>query len=95
MKIALWGAGEFAKYVVASLSSNNEIDIVCSIDNYKKKESIAGINVVDPEEYLKMYDESVDCVLVTFLNGISIQSQIQEMGIKRWGVVNDNVFLKK
>ena len=42
MKIALWGAGEFAKYVVASLSSNNEIDIVCSIDNYKKKESIAG-----------------------------------------------------
>lgn len=37
MKIALWGAGEFAKYVVASLSSNNEIDIVCSIDNYKKR----------------------------------------------------------
>lgn len=95
MRIAIWGAGEFGKYVVGLLRSDNEINIVCSIDNYKKKESIAGINVVDPEEYLKTYNESVDCVLVTFLNGISIRSQIQEMGIKRWGIVNDNVLLKQ
>ncbi len=95
MRIAIWGAGEFGKYAIALLSSNNEINVACIIDNYKKKENIAGINIVDPEEYLKTFHESVDCVLVTFLNGISIRSQIQEMGIKRWGVVNDNVFLKK
>lgn len=95
MRIAIWGAGEFGKYAIALLSSNNEINVACIIDNYKKKENIAGINIVDPEEYLKMFHESVDCVLVTFLNGISIRSQIQKMGIKRWGVVNDNVFLKK
>ena len=50
MRIAIWGAGEFGKYAIALLSSNNEINVACIIDNYKKKENIAGINIVDPEE---------------------------------------------
>ena len=42
MKIELWVEGKFAKYVVSSLRSNNEIDIVCSIDTIKKKKVLQG-----------------------------------------------------
>lgn len=95
MNIAVWGAGDFGKYIVEELERNNEVRIACIIDNHARKKSIAGLDIVKPAEYLEKYDQMVDCVLVAFIDGISIRSQLQEMKMNRWGIVNDLVFLKK
>lgn len=96
MKIAIWGAGEFGKYIIGQLRQNNDIHIICIIDNYIKNDiNIAGIEIVSPADYLQRYNEETDCVIVTFLNGICIRNQLQKMGIIKWGIVNDFVFHKK
>lgn len=93
MNIAIWGAGGFGKYIIEKLRYNDEIHINCMIDNHVKG-SIEEINVVSPTEYLAEYNARTDCVLVAFLGGISIKNQLREMGIVKWGVVNDYVYLK-
>lgn len=95
INIALWGAGEFGRYIVEQLKQNSQIRVCCIIDNYVSLRNVAGMEIVNPVEYMEKYNNKIDFVLVTFLNGISIRDQLQEMGIARWGVVNNFVFLKK
>ena len=94
MNIAIWGAGEFGKYVMGQLRYKEGLHIGCIIDNHAKG-CIAGINIVSPMEYSETYKTQTDCVLVAFLKGISIQDQLLEMGIEKWGIVKDDVFTKK
>lgn len=95
MNIALWGAGEFGKYVIDQLKQNVQVHVWCVIDNHVRQRDIAGIEIVSPEEYMEKYDMKIDFVLVTFLDGISICGQLTELRIAEWGVVNNFVFQKR
>lgn len=95
MNIALWGAGEFGKYIFDQLKQNAQVNICCFIDNNAKERNIADIDIVIPKEYKERYNDKTDFVLVSFLGGIDICNQLIEMGIERWGIISDFVFLKK
>lgn len=96
MEIAVWGAGEFGKYIIEQLQKNNMVEIQCIIDNNAcLYENVYGIDVVSPEMFLREYASNINFVLVAFMDGLSILKQIEEMGIKKFGFINKRVFIYK
>lgn len=93
MDIAIWGAGAFGKYIIEQLQSSKQVHIRFVIDSHAKG-SVAGIDIISPSEYSEIRNET-DYVLVAFLAGFSIKSQITEAGISKWGVINRCVYLSK
>lgn len=93
MDIAVWGAGAFGKYVIGKLKCNEQIHIRYVIDSHARG-SVAGIDIVNPSEYMETCSPS-EYVLVAFLNGICIKSQLMEMGVLNWGIIHNCVFTNK
>lgn len=95
MNIAIWGAGEFGGYVLKQLLKNSTVNIICIIDNYSDLKEKEGVVIVKPIDFLAKYNNMTDRVLVAFWNGITIRNQIEELGIRIWGVVNNYVLKQR
>lgn len=93
MKVAIWGAGKFGQYVIEQLFANDLVELQCIIDNNAAHcQKIYDIEVVNPDVFLQKYDSETDCVLVAFMEGLSIARQLKDMGIKSYGFIHKRVF---
>ncbi len=96
MKIAVWGAGKFGRYIIEQLRWNDSVEIRCVIDsNAVSGQKVCGLDVVCPDTFLQNYVEDTECVLVAFMEGLSVFQQLEDMGIERYGFVNKSVFRYK
>lgn len=90
MNIAIWGAGKFGQYVYSQLEANDKLKIVCFIDSSvseNEEKNYKNINIVNPLDFIENYNTKTDVVLVAFAGSISILSQLQNLGIKRYGFI--------
>ncbi|MCH5249331.1 MAG: radical SAM protein [Lachnospiraceae bacterium] len=93
MKIAIWGAGGFGKYIIKQLLPNDLVEIQCIIDNNAgSSQKVCGVDVVSPNIFLQKYGKDTDCVLVAFMEGLSISKQLEDMGIEKYGFISKRVF---
>lgn len=94
MQIAIWGNGTFGKYVLKQIKKNNTDNILCIIDKNVKEKKERGIKVVTPDVFVKEYSNITDCILVAFLDGITVREQLSNMNVKKWGVFENRVLLE-
>lgn len=90
MNIAIWGAGKFGQYVYSQLEANDKLKVVCFIDSSvseNEEKNYKNINIVNPLDFIENYNTKTDVVLVAFAGSISILSQLQNLGIKRYGFI--------
>lgn len=91
MNIAIWGAGKFGLYVGKQLY--DVCNIVCFIDNYPEgRDTLLEKKVVSPEEYLKIYENQTDMVLIAVMNWCMVYEQIRQMKVKKFGVIDSCVY---
>lgn len=97
-KIAIWGgAGKFGRYIYDQLKNRKDIDIKCFLDRDSSwlDKKIDGIEIYSPEQLRLSGRISIDYVLISFLDGISIYNQLSKfVGIK-FGIIKNKVFLDK
>lgn len=98
MNIAIWGAGKFGQYVFSQLKTNDEMRIICFIDNsvYKgEKKQFEEVPVVSPTVYAEEYAINTEIVLVAFVGSFAILGQLKSLGIKKFGFIYSGVYTYK
>ncbi|MBD5516299.1 MAG: 4Fe-4S cluster-binding domain-containing protein [Lachnospiraceae bacterium] len=94
MNIALWGTGNFGKYVQQQLKKNKNYSIKYFVDSNELLwgQKINGIEVISPEKLQNIFIEELEFVLITFINGITIYEKLFAMKIGKFGIVHNRVF---
>lgn len=91
MNIAIWGAGGFGKKILEKLA-NKDIEVECFIDNHPKDSEISGIKIVTPSTFQKE-EYNVELVLVAISDTEGIIDQLNNLGIKKYGIIHHKVFV--
>lgn len=97
-KIAIWGgAGRFGRYVYDQLKNRKDIEIRCFFDRDPSwlDKKIDGIEIFAPEQLRLGGGITVDYVLISFLDGISIYDQLSEFTGVKFGIIKNRVFSNK
>ena len=97
MNIAIWGAGNFGKYIYGQLCDRENIKVSCFLDKSPKLqgEKIDDIEIIAPEKLCEYGGENIACVLIAFLNGLGVYNELKKCGNWKFGIVKDIVFLKQ
>ena len=94
-KVAIWGAGNFGKYVYEQLKQRADIKVTCFVD--KKEENwgkcIDGVEVISPQTMVE--NKPAELVLVAFLNCIKHYEEFAEYKGIKFGFVKNPVFQKQ
>lgn len=93
MRIAIWGNGTFGKYVFKQIKNNNANSIVCIIDKNAVERGEADLKVVTPDVFVEEYSNVTDCILVAFMDGITVREQLARMNVNKWGIIENRVLL--
>lgn len=89
MKIAIWGAGKFGRYIKKQLDEREDITLIGFIDSNKEKQgSVDGLEIIT----LSQARRQADIILIAILEYSSALAELKEdkEGI---GVINGKVYL--
>lgn len=94
-KVAIWGAGKFGRYVYDQIKDREDIEVQCFLDSNPNiaGEKIDQKSIFAPEQLQENSKILIDYILVSFLNGICIYSQLLQFDDIRVGIVKDRVFI--
>lgn len=94
--IAIYGAGEFGKYVKSILDLRKDIKFRMFIDN--NAPTYNKTLIVDEKTFLRGYTEWVDCVWVAMTDKIGVEKVVSSLlhnGYKNIYIIDKNVFMAK
>ncbi|MCH5342808.1 MAG: 4Fe-4S cluster-binding domain-containing protein [Acetatifactor sp.] len=94
MKIAIWGAGKFGRYVFEKLKHKDGDHVVCWIDNNvsMQKEIIEGIPVISQQEARLRLGKDLDIILVAFGASMRLFDTVCDIEENRYGFIKNRVF---
>lgn len=97
MDIAIWGTGNFGKYIQQQIKENDSYHIKYFVDRNSLLwgTQIDGIEVISPEQLKKIFSDELEFVLIAFTNGISTYETLLELDIDRFGIVRNRIFEAK
>ena len=71
MKIAIYGAGTYGKYIYNEIVNNEnaKLSVVCWIDNFYKEDLLENLHVYSEDDFFSLHiSDSVDAVIVAIQN---------------------------
>lgn len=95
MRLAIWGNGIFGKYILNQIKNDGVNRIVCIIDKDAENQKEEGIKVVTPDVFIEEYSDITECILVAFIDGMTVREQLPGMHVKTWGIFDNRVLLEQ
>lgn len=93
IKIAIWGAGKFGRYIKNQLNKRDDVILSGFIDsNVQAGESVEGIRVL-PLSQIK--EQQVDLILIAIVECASVFKQLRQENIEKVGIVRKSVYTLK
>lgn len=89
-KIILFGSGNFADKFISQFKSDYEIAGIVDNNRNKWGTEMSGIRIYSPE-YLQTLTEGTYKVIICIKNYLPIVKQLEDMGIKNYGIYDSNL----
>ena len=93
MNVAIWGCGEFGKYVYEQVMSKKQYYIIAWIDSNPEMVGniIEGIPVISKQEAEERVKSDIDIVLVAFVNSFYLLTKLNHEKKYRYGFIKNRV----
>lgn len=94
MKIAIWGAGKFGRYIANQLVTREDVEIVGFIDSDRQivGKKVDGFEVMT---LLQMQEQQVDFMLIAIVDYLSVLAQFRQEDAAKMGIIKANVYRLK
>ena len=93
MNVAIWGCGEFGKYVYEQIKGNKQYNIVAWVDSNLDLlgNRIEGIPIISTQEANERVKTDIDMVLLAFLKNFEVLKKINNEKAYRYGFIKKRV----
>lgn len=94
MDIAIWGSGNFGRYIARQIKESKAYDIRYFVDSNNKLwgTKVDDIEVISPEQLQQCKTGEVEFLLVAFTDGIAIYQRLSAMKLRRFGIIHNSVY---
>ena len=93
MNVAIWGGGEFGKYVFKQLKDKKNVNVIAWVDSNPdlQGKEIEGVLVISNQDAKKRMEFDIDVVLVAFIHSMELLREIGGEKAYRYGFIKERV----